>query len=197
MDEHQPIHTPTPENEPSKDAMNETAATPETGCCCGYGEAGTTSDSETAPHKKNPVGAAVLSLIFPGLGFFYAENYYKGFAFLLTLISLIKLAADSEGRVEFILMSVGFYLFQIFDTFNTTEKLNNLTKDALNAEKSKLDLTFSIALASLGLLLLLANLGIITSFSFIGKLWPVILIAIGVYQIINYYNTKKNIISKE
>ena len=42
--------------------------------------------TKQAVSRKNPLGAAVLSTLCPGVGFFFIGNYIKWIAYILVLI---------------------------------------------------------------------------------------------------------------
>ncbi len=44
------------------------------------------AETKQLTNKKNPLGAAVLSTLFPGVGLFYLGNYLKGFANMMGVI---------------------------------------------------------------------------------------------------------------
>jgi TM2 domain-containing membrane protein YozV len=137
-------------------------------------------------NKKNPLGAAVLST-FPGVGLFYLGNYIKGFAYLMVFISLIVLAANSRGAEipAFVLMVVGFYIFQIFDSFNEAKKTNEMDDEANRLRMQTIPLWTSVSILVVGIILQLASLDII-SYRQITRLWPLILIALGIKYIYGY-----------
>ena len=90
--------------------------------------------------EKNPLGAAILSTICPGVGFFYIGNIMKGIAYMLILASLIVLEVESRrasDHVVFGLLIGGFYIFQIFDSFNEAKRTRyrELT-EATNGEET-------------------------------------------------------------
>ncbi len=57
-------------------------------------------EKKRVPTEKNPVGAAVLSAIFPGVGFFYIGNVVKGIAYILIFASLIVMEVESRRAGE-------------------------------------------------------------------------------------------------
>jgi len=143
-------------------------------------------------NKKNPLGAAVLSTLFPGVGFFYIGNFVKGIAYILVFVSLIVLATKSRGHEipVFVLMCVGFYIFQIFDSFDEAKKSGYVTKKEKEAEAQRISLFVAIVMVALGIILQLANLDIIR-FRDITRLWPIVLIALGIKYIYSYSRDKE------
>jgi TM2 domain-containing membrane protein YozV len=142
--------------------------------------------------KKNPLGAAVLSTICPGVGFFYLGNYIKGIAYILVFISLIVLASNSTGHEipVFVLMCVGFYIFQIFDSFDEAKKTGHLTEAERNKQKQQISLFIAVVVLVVGVVFQLANLDII-SFRQVTRLWPLVLIALGGKYIYTYLKSKE------
>lgn len=130
--------------------------------------------------EKNPVGAAVLSAIFPGVGFFYIGNVVKGIAYILIFTSLIVLEVESKRgseHVVFGLMIAGFYIFQIFDSYNEAKKFSFREEPVTNGAEH-LSLFGSILILVIGVFFQLAELDIIR-YRDVTKLWPIILIALG------------------
>lgn len=146
-------------------------------------------------NKKNPLGAAVLSTLFPGVGLFYLGNYLKGIAHMLVFISLIFLAAHSRGAEipAFVLMAVGFYIYQIFDSFDEAKKTNEMDEYEKKEQRQHVSLFFAVAITVVGVIFQLASLDIIT-YRQITRLWPLILIALGIKYIYGY---SKNQTTKE
>jgi hypothetical protein len=142
--------------------------------------------------KKNPLGAAVLSTLFPGVGFFYIGNFVKGIAYILVFVSLIVLATKARGHEVpvFVLMSVGFYIFQIFDSFDEAKKADYMTANKKKADEQKISLFIAVVMLVLGIIFQLANLDIIR-FRDITRLWPIVLIALGIKSIYSYSRNKE------
>lgn len=150
--------------------------------------------------KKNPGLAALISAIFPGSGLFYAGNYTKGFSYMLLfalLIVLLVFTAD-DGRhsmasevVVFSLLLAGFYVFQIIDSFNEAKKTGTTKIASSNEFTSEISLTGSIIIFILGVLFMLRNLDVI-SYENIIKLWPLLIIGIGLKMVIEFLVVKEN-----
>ena len=150
--------------------------------------------------KKNPGLAALISGLFPGSGLFYAGNYTKGFSYMLLfalLIVLLVYSAD-DGRhsmateiVVFAFLLAGFYVFQIIDSFNEVKKRGGTSKSASEEFTSEISLTGSIIILILGVLFMLRNLDVI-SYKSIIKLWPLLIIGIGLKMVIEYLVVKEN-----
>lgn len=145
------------------------------------------AEKKQIPTDKNPVGAAVLSAIFPGVGFFYIGNAVKGIAYILIFASLIVLEVESRQageNVVFGLMIAGFYIFQIFDSYNEAKKAS-LREEAVTNGQEKLSLFGSVLILVIGVFFQLAELDIIR-YRDIVKFWPIILIALGARFIYTY-----------
>lgn len=150
--------------------------------------------------KKNPGLAALISAIFPGSGLIYAGNYTKGFSYMLLFVLLIVLLVNSstDGRhsmvteiIVFALLLAGFYVFQIIDSFNEAKKVGG-EKITPSGEKSEeISLTSSVIILILGILFLLRNLDVL-SYNNIIKLWPLLIIGIGLKMVIEYLVVKEN-----
>lgn len=143
-------------------------------------------------NTKNPLGAAVLSALCPGVGFFYLGNFIKGITYMLILAALIVLAAHGRGAEipVFVLMSVGFHIFQIFDSFDEARKINRATASEQTQSKQNISLLVAVVVLILGIVLQLATLKIIY-FRDIARLWPLVLIAIGIKYVYMYVKSKE------
>jgi hypothetical protein len=145
------------------------------------------AEEKRVPTEKSPVGAAVLSAIFPGVGFFYIGNAVKGIAYILIFAALIVLEVESRRageHVVFGLMIAGFYIFQIFDSYNEAKKAS-LREEAVTNGQEKISLFGSVLILVIGVFFQLAELDIIR-YRDIVKFWPIILIALGARFIYTY-----------
>ena len=149
------------------------------------------AEKRQPPNEKKPVGAAVLSAIFPGMGFFYIGNMIKGIAYVLIFASLIVLEIEGRGtnHVVFALMIAGFYIFQVFDSYNEAKKINAGEVPRANGEE-KISLFASFVILGLGIFFQLAELRIIR-YRDIANLWPIILIVLGARFIYTYSVTNR------
>ncbi|MDP9268023.1 MAG: B-box zinc finger protein [Acidobacteriota bacterium] len=167
---------------------------------------GTPTDSPyvgaTVPGAPNPALAAILGAIPFGIGAVYNGQYAKALAHLVTFALLI-VAVDNSGPAEplFGLMIAFFVFYQIFDAYRTA-KAKQLglpvpdpggiyralgiplesspgTTPAASPIETPRSLPFgAMVLIGIGFLFLLQNIGWF-HFHWIGKLWPLILIVIG------------------
>lgn len=150
------------------------------------------ADNKTDANTKNPLGAAVLSALCPGVGFFYLGNFVKGLAYMIILAALIVVAAHGRGAEipVLVLMCVGFHIYQIFDSYDEAMKINRMTTAQQPQAKQNLSLQASVAILILGIVMLLATMNIIC-FRDIARLWPLVLIAIGIKYVYMYVKSKE------
>ncbi len=152
------------------------------------------TDRYVEQNKKSPLSAAILSAFFPGVGFFYIGDALKAVAYCVIFACLILLQVKVRGGQEHVvvaLMMAGFYIFQIFDTYEETRKRNHkLTAQAPKTENHS-SLFSGFLILGIGLVFQLAQLDLI-SFSDIIRLWPIVLIIMGVYYIFSFAREKKN-----
>lgn len=151
------------------------------------------ADNKTNANTKNPLGAAVLSALCPGVGFFYLGNFIKGIAYMLILAALIVIAAHGQGTEipVLILMCVGFHIYQIFDSFDEARKMNQMTTEEQTQSKQNISLHAAVIVLILGIILQLATLNIIC-FRDIARLWPLVLIVIGIKYVYMYVKSKES-----
>jgi TM2 domain-containing membrane protein YozV len=83
--------------------------------CSGYGT------EKIKNKRKNPVIAALLSCIIPGLGQVYAGDPLRGFAIIAALGISFCLMALIIGFFTFI----GAWIFAIVDAYNMVKKQNS------------------------------------------------------------------------
>jgi TM2 domain-containing membrane protein YozV len=149
-------------------------------------------DNNTVENKKSPLGAVILSALFPGLGFFYLGNFIKGITYMSILAALIVLASHSTGAQipVYVLICVGFYIYQIFDCSDEAAKLTLKTGTEKEKKEHPISLSAAVAILILGIVLQLAVLEVI-SFREVLRLWPLILIAIGFKYVYIYMKSKE------
>ncbi len=157
------------------------------------------NDNNNYKEKKSSGLAAIISALFPGSGMFYAGNYTKGFSYVLLFALLIVLIVNSaiEDRhsmvseiVVFSLLLAGFYVFQIIDSFNEVKRKGGTFKNNKDEFTNNISLTGSIIILIIGILFLLRNLDVI-KYSSIIKLWPLLIIGVGLKMVIEYLMTKE------
>ena len=141
--------------------------------------------------EKSPLGAAVISAIFPGVGLFYVGNKIKAISYIFVVAFLIMMIVEGEGndKIIFSLLLGGFHFYQIFDSFYEAKKTKGGV--TVSSEKSaNVSLTWAFIVLGLGIVCQLAELDIIR-YRDVTKLWPVILIGFGAKFIYDYTKNKE------
>ncbi len=138
----------------------------------------------------NPALATILAVFFPfGVAPVYMQQYAKGLVHLIIFAVLI--AGTNQGGGAEAIFGLGiafFYVYQIIDAHRSAKALlaGQPAPDPFGLGKAlgTENLTphnvpiGAIILIGIGVLFLLQNVGIFT-FHWVGKLWPLILIALG------------------
>ena len=148
----------------------------------------------------NPVAATLLGFI-PGVGAIYNGQVVKGLIHVLIFAGLIALAEHTEF---FGVLVAFFYFYMVWDAYATAKAIqerrplpdpfglglqqpaSETSAPASPGPGSEIVRpsphvpTAAVVLIGLGVLFLLDNLGIF-HWHWIGRLWPIILIAIGVW----------------
>ena len=138
--------------------------------------------------RKRPGLAAFLSLV-PGGGALYNGNWLKALGQLLIFVLLVSMADRGIGagdELVFGLFIVGFYIFQIVDSYNEAASCLEPLPAAAGARPEKLSLFWAIVVLILGIVFQLANLDFF-SYRQVVKFWPVLLIAFGIKIVFNYF----------
>lgn len=139
----------------------------------------------------NPALATILAVFFPfGVAPVYMAQYAKGLMHLV-IFGVLVAGADQGGsgaEAFFGIAIAGFYVYQIIDANRTAKALAagqpapdpfGLTGALGTSDMSAKNLPIgAVILIGLGLLFLLQNIGLF-HFHWVGKLWPLILIALG------------------
>lgn len=135
--------------------------------------------SNTSP--KSPLVAGLLSLI-PGLGAAYNGQIVKALVHFTLTVGLWQLA-DIFDAVLFCLGGVGFYLYSIYDAFNSARRLRN--GEDLSSEETQLKKLLQERMGLwAGLLIVIGGLSMLHFVfhdAFIEKLWPLVFIGVGLY----------------
>ena len=150
----------------------------------------------------NPALAAVLAGFFPfGIGQVYNGQFGKAVAHLITFALLIVAADNANGAEPLFGMGIAFfYFYQIFEAYRTAKakqmglappdpggiyKALGVQADDINvggataAPAAPRVPLAAVILIGLGVLFLLQNMGL-WHFHWVWRLWPLILIAVGV-----------------
>ncbi len=145
-----------------------------------------------APGAGNPVLAALLGFI-PGVGAMYNGQFAKGIVHVVIFALLATLADSGQYEALWGILIPFFIFYQVFDAYRTAKaKLMGqpAPDDPLGLSRGLWGTgngagSFSnaplgaVVLIGLGVLFLLSNAGIF-HWSWIGRLWPLILIALGI-----------------
>jgi hypothetical protein len=128
-------------------------------------------------------GVAFFLGLFPGLGAVYNGEYNKALIHIVAFAAIIVgLSSDlgDGGALTLSLLLAGFVLYMAFDAMRTAKakSLGESTNDPLEAW-SKNRPAGPIILIALGVLFLLNNFDWFP-FHFIWRLWPLILIGVGI-----------------
>jgi len=156
---------------------------------------------ENTGHRgKSPLLAAILSFFIPGSGFFYLGLIGRGIVYMIVLaaliIALVNVSEYNARAPEIVVMSLmlgGFYIFQVVDSFNAARgrRATRAFEGAQsNPEVETPSLFGSILILVLGILFQLNNLDIL-AFSQIVRLWPLLLIALGVHIMLSQQSARK------
>lgn len=144
------------------------------------------------PH---PAVATVLAIFLPfGVPSIYIGQYAKGLAHLLIFVLLIFGVSTAPGDSGAVFgVGIAFYYFyQILDAYRSARavQLGEPPFDPLGLQRAfgsggeRVDVSRvpvgAVVLIGLGVLLLLHNAGVFR-FWWIGRLWPLVLIALGVW----------------
>ena len=130
-------------------------------------------------------GLALLLGFIPGVGAIYTGLYLKAFIQVVVLGFLIAMANVSNGFLQPLagIAVVAFWFYMVIDSYHTAKRLEaglpapdvlNLGAEPINAPIA------AIVLIVIGVLFLLRSLGFFF-YDFSRFLWPVLLIAVGVY----------------
>jgi TM2 domain-containing membrane protein YozV len=153
-----------------------------------------------APGGPNPVLAVILGVIFPGVGQMYNGQFLKGFVYVLIFASLIW-GASEVG--EFFGILIPFWiLYMAIDAYRTAKARQlgqPVPEDIFGLSRATAEVPGgsatsngtvgrtappigAIVLIGMGTMFLLHNAGIFR-FYWIGRMWPLILVGVGVWMI--------------
>ncbi len=151
------------------------------------------TDNRQPIQEKNPVGAAILSAFFPGLGMIYVGNTIKALAYMVIFACLIVLQvkAHNHEHIVFGLMIAGFYIFQIFDSFEEARNVHQKTVEERSGFGAESSLFAGVSILLIGVVFQLASLNVIR-YRDITRLWPLVLIALGGKFIYTYLQESRS-----
>jgi len=149
---------------------------------------------------KSPVLAAILSAFFPGSGFLYLGMLGRGIAYMAILaaliVSVVNVSEYNTRELEVVVLGLaigGFYFFQILDSFNVASKRPRgavRSEPAGPAPKETPSLFGSVLILVLGVIFQLNNLDLL-DFVQIVRLWPLVLIALGIHIMLSHQSARK------
>jgi TM2 domain-containing membrane protein YozV len=130
------------------------------------------------PRAKEPWIALLLSLLMPGLGQIYNGQFAKGLTFFAAFSGSIYLIVETNP-LPFAIFLPFIIFWNMIDAFRGAELINSRGLRAAATEEEAESPAWGIALASMGALLLLNNMGVLNLGAMV-RYWPVLLIAAGV-----------------
>jgi hypothetical protein len=135
------------------------------------------ASASVTPPAKIPWVALLLSLLLPGLGQIYNGQIAKGLAFFFGFSGSIYLIA--EGHPMPFAIFLPFIIFSnMIDAYRSAALINARGTRAVPEEEEMESPWWGIALAVMGMLLLLNNLGWLRLGALV-PYWPLLLIAAG------------------
>jgi hypothetical protein len=138
--------------------------------------------------QSNPALAFILAFIFPGLGAIYNRQYNKGLVYIAIFASAIfGFISDLDDSFKAILgiLLGGFFFYTAFEAMQTAQARNRGEAPPDPLESWSKDRPIgAIILIGLGVLFLLDNFHIF-DFIRLGRMWPLILIGVGLYMFRN------------
>lgn len=152
-----------------------------------------------APYQIRPAGSSspVIAFIlglFPGLGAIYNGQYNKGLIHIAIFASIIVALSTDIGDGLGALLGIflgGFVLYCAFEAMRTAQAkiAGTVPSDPLESWSKERPLG-PIILIGLGALLLLNNFRFF-EFIRLGRLWPLVLIGVGVYMFRNQLSGRR------
>lgn len=139
-----------------------------------------------APAVQTSPGLAFLLGLIPGVGAIYNGQYLKGLVHAGIFGVLVTLASHGNGEPLMGMIVAAFYFYMPFEAYHTAKKRqmgmrvdewSSLLPRSRYADRAPIG---PIVLILIGVLFLLDSLHMI-DFEQVGRFWPVILIAVGVY----------------
>ena len=119
--------------------------------------------------EKSPVVASFLSLLFPGIGSLYAGKTYKGLAFMAIFVYTVHALSWCSGSVAFLIALWGFAALEAYND--------------VDGKVYSHDTGWGVFWIVLGASLLMLTLDVF-EFRLFSKLWPILVIGLGIYLII-------------
>jgi len=150
---------------------------------------------------KSPTAAAILSVIFPGLGALYNGLVTKGILYIVIFAGLISIQ-DSQGGQPFkALILAGFYFYQIIEAINNAKSINlaaagQKPEGPVQAEflpeiLPSGSIFWGVVLMAVGILSILANFDVVR-WETLWDFWPLAVIVIGLKLVFDSVTRAKN-----
>lgn len=138
--------------------------------------------------QSSPALAFILAFVFPGLGAIYNRQYNKGLVYIAIFASAIfGFISDLDDSFKAILgiLLGGFFFYTAFEAMQTAQARNRgeTPPDPLESWSKERPIG-AIILIGLGALFLLDNFHVF-DFIRLGRMWPLILIGVGLYMFRN------------
>jgi hypothetical protein len=138
--------------------------------------------------QSSPALAFILAFVFPGLGAIYNRQYNKGLIYIAIFASAIfGFISDLDDSFKAILgiLLGGFFFYTAFEAMQTAQARNRgeTPPDPLESWSKERPIG-AIILIGLGALFLLDNFHVF-DFIRLGRMWPLILIGVGLYMFRN------------
>lgn len=138
----------------------------------------------TVPGSPRP-GLALLLSFIPGVGAIYNGQYLKAFVQVVIFGFLIAVSSNSNSFLAPLagIAVAAFYFYMVIDSYHTAKRLESglPAPDVLNLGADQINAPIAaVILIVIGVLFLLRSLGFFF-YDFSRFLWPVLLIAVGVY----------------
>lgn len=150
---------------------------------------------------KSPAVAAILSVIFPGLGALYNGLITKGVLYIVIFAGLISIQDSPGGQPFKALILAGFYLFQIIEAINNAKAINlaaagmkpegPVQAEFLPEVLPSGSIFWGAVLMVIGILSILANFDVIM-WETLWDFWPVAVIVIGLKLVFDSIAKSKN-----
>jgi len=150
---------------------------------------------------KSPAAAAVLSVIFPGLGALYNGLITKGVLYIVIFAGLISIQDSAGGQPFKALILAGFYLFQIVEAINNAKSINMAAagqkpEGPVQAEflpeiLPSGSIFWGAVLMVIGILSILANFDVVR-WETLWDFWPLAVIVIGLKLVFDSVTRAKN-----
>jgi len=145
---------------------------------------------------KSPGGAALLSVVIPGLGQIYNGHYLKALVLILLFSAFISMGirlGPIRGIFIFPLLITVTYFWGIIDAYRSAKEINLARRGVEVVEKEaalpRESVVWGVIIILIGVLFLLYNFDV--SLDWLIDLWPLIIIFLGGYYLVRYFLNQK------